>query len=152
MNNDLKQLYRWLLADKISLNVAKTELIIFKRNNEKTPSIKIKLHGTVLFPSKSIKYLGIYLDSDLSGRTHCIEILPKLRRGNGMLAKARHYISQRKELISIYYSMFSSILIYASQVWGLLDNPALGKIQRAQKAAIRITTFPDFRAHASPIF
>jgi retron-type reverse transcriptase len=31
MNLDLKNTYKWLLANKISLNVAKTELIIFKK-------------------------------------------------------------------------------------------------------------------------
>ena len=152
MNSDLNQLYRWLLANKISLNVAKTELIIFRKTNEINPHIKIKLNGSRLYPSKSIKYLGIHLDCDLSGLTQCNEILPKLRRANGMLAKARHYISQQSDLISIYYSMFSSILLYASLVWGLLDNPTLGKIERAQKAAIRIISFSEFKAHTSPLF
>ena len=69
-----------------------------------------------------------------------------------MLAKARHYIPELKELLSIYHSMFSSVLIYASQVWGLLDNPVLGKVKRAQKAAIRIITSSELNDHSSPIF
>ena len=152
INDDLKKLYQWLLASKISLNVAKTELIVFRRTNERAPPTKIKLNGTKLYPSSSVKYLGIHLDSDLSGRSHCNEILPKLRRAKGMLAKARHYIYRNNDLVSIYYSMFSSILLYASQVWGLLDNPTLAKIERAQKSAIRIISFSEYNAHSSPIF
>ena len=34
INRDLKGLYKWLLANKISLNVAKTELIIFRKPNK----------------------------------------------------------------------------------------------------------------------
>ena len=151
MNVDLKNLYRWLLANKISLNVAKTELIIFRKTNMTIPETKIMINGKKIFPSKSTKYLGVHLDDDLSGFTHCNELLPKLRRANGMLAKARHFITNKKDLLSIYYSMFSSILTYASQVWGLLDNPALNKVESAHKAALRIITFSDFNAHTAPI-
>ncbi len=35
LNADLKRLYKWLLANKISLNVSKTELIIFNRSKSK---------------------------------------------------------------------------------------------------------------------
>ena len=105
-----------------------------------------------IYPSKSTKYLGIHLDDDLSGVTHCNELLPKLRRANGMLSKARHFITNKKYLLSIYYSMFSSILTYASQVWGLLDSSALNKVESAQNSALRIISFSDFRAHTAPIF
>ena len=152
LNADLKNLYRWLLANKISLNVAKTELIIFKKPKMKIPEIKIKINGSKIYPSKSTKYLGVHLDDDLSGVTHCNELLPKLRRANGMLAKARYHIADNKDLLSIYHSMFSSIQRYAAQVWGLLDNSYLNKVERAQKAALRIITFSEFNSHSAPIF
>ena len=42
MNADLKNLYLWLLANKISLNKAKTELIYFKKPNTTIPFNKKK--------------------------------------------------------------------------------------------------------------
>ncbi len=69
-----------------------------------------------------------------------------------MLSKSRHYIPDSKDLISLYYALFSSILTYGSQVWGLLSNPNLQKVERAQKAALRIITFSDFNAHTAPLF
>ena len=62
LNHDLKGLFCWLLANKISLNAAKTELIVFRR----------------LFPTSNIKYLGIYLDEFLDGSAHCTQLLTKL--------------------------------------------------------------------------
>ena len=115
------------------------------------PTLKIKLNGLKLHASKSTKYLGVFIDHDLSGKTHCNQLLPKLRRANGMLSKARHYIP-KKELISLYYTIFSSILTYGSQIWALLDNPTLQKIERTQKAAIRIITFSEFKSHSLPMF
>ena len=66
LNIDLKLLYKWLLANKISLNCAKTEFIIFHKPGHKPQyNFKIKMNGHRIRPSESIKYLAIYLDSTL---------------------------------------------------------------------------------------
>ena len=153
INRDLEGLYKWLLANKISLNVAKTELIFFKKPLSPPPpvSLKIKLNGTKLFPTSSVKYLGIHLDSTLSGISHCSQLLPKLRRSNGMLAKARHFLPTN-ELLAIYHATFASHLSYGCQIWTQHNNPLLKKIVLLQKNALRILTFSEFRAHTNPIF
>ena len=67
VNLDLKNLTYWLNANRISLNVKKTELVIFKRQMKKLDSpIKIKLSCKRLYPSKSVKYLGIKIDENLN--------------------------------------------------------------------------------------
>ena len=59
-NRDMKNLNNWLSANKISLNVVKTELVIFKFPRKVLlDEIKIKLCGKRLYPSKSAKNLGI---------------------------------------------------------------------------------------------
>ena len=70
LNKDLKNLYKWLLANKISLNAAKTELVIFRKPAVPNPSIKLKINGSRIVPSSNIKYLGIYLDEFLTGEAH----------------------------------------------------------------------------------
>ena len=71
LNSDLKCLHHWLLANKISLNEAKTEIIFFKKPAQKVPpNIKIKINGHKLHPSSEIKYLGVYLDESLKGTAH----------------------------------------------------------------------------------
>ncbi len=152
MNADLRELYRWLLANRISLNVSKTELIVFKRPQTKASEIKIKINGSKIYPSKSTKYLGVHLDDDLSGTTHCEKLLSRLRRANGMLAKVRYHVADPKYILTMYHSLFASIQNYGAQVWGLLGNSKIKKVERAQKAALRIITFADFYAHTNPIF
>ena len=71
VNIDLKLLYKWLLANKISLNCSKTELIFFHTPRELIPNLKIKMNGLRIHPSCCIKYLGVYLDATLSGNYHC---------------------------------------------------------------------------------
>ena len=152
LNIDLKLLYKWLLANKISLNCAKTELIIFHKPGFKVPFVfKIKMHGLRLRLSDSIKYLGVYLDSTLSGGHHCELLTKKLNRANGMLSKIRHYVSP-DELKSVYHAIFSSHMIYGSQVWGQSITTHTKKIFSLQRKALRIIQFADFHAPSEPIF
>ena len=63
---DMKQLNNWLSANKISLNVKKTELVISKSSRKVlSDKIKIKLYGKRLYPSSSAKYLGVRIDKFL---------------------------------------------------------------------------------------
>ena len=50
-----------------------------------------------------------------------------------MLAKARHHIADPKDLLSLYRSLFSSIQTFGAQIWGLINNYKLKKIERAKK-------------------
>ena len=60
VNLDMKNLTDWLNANKISLNVQKTELVIFKHQRKKLDcEVKIKLNRKRLHPTDSVKYLGI---------------------------------------------------------------------------------------------
>ena len=151
VNADLKILYKWLLANKISLNCDKTEVIFFHKPRFKVPNIKIMMNGHRIFPSKSIKYLGLYLDETLNGRFHCDILAKKLKRANGMLSKARHYIS-KDDLKSLYFAIFSSHLTYGSQIWGQVSNSFNQHIFKLQNRALRIITFTDLRADSTPIY
>ena len=71
INLDLNYLYKWLLANKISLNSSKTELIFFHTPGGSIPDLTIKMNGLRIYPSSYIKYLGVYLDASLNGNYHC---------------------------------------------------------------------------------
>ena len=125
--------YRTLRANKISLNSDKTELIYFHEVNNTIPTDNmIKLNGKKLYPSKKIKYLGVYLDETLSGNSHCEELTKILNRANGMLAKARHFVPS-KEIKNIYHAIFSSHLMYGCQIWAQNICSVSHKISTLQK-------------------
>ena len=64
VNHDMKHLNNWLSANKISLNVEKTELVIFKSPRKVLlDETKIKLSGKSLYPSNSSKPLMHCLSS-----------------------------------------------------------------------------------------
>ena len=68
-----------------------------------------------------------------------------------MLVRSREYLSIN-ELEPIYYSVFSSHLNYACQIWGLSDSKYTEKIFKIQKNDVRIITKSGFNAHTNPLF
>ena len=77
-------LRKWLKANKISLNASKTEIIIFRDPRKKTEfELKIKIDGKKIFPSKFVKYLGIYLDCHLSWQEPETNDRNRLNRAKG---------------------------------------------------------------------
>ena len=143
----------WLLANKISLNARKTELIFFRKPNTPIPCHKIKINGIKLCPSKNIKYLGIYLDEHLTGLAHAEILIPKLRHACGMLSKIRHYTTC-EQTKTIYHAIFASHMTYGCQFWGQSHNKnIINKIQTLQNNAIGLITFaPNFRDHVTPVY
>ena len=87
----MKNLTSWHNANKISLNVKKTELVIFKhKKKELECPIKIKLSRKKLYPSKSVKYLGVKIDENLNWKDQTYDIVTKLSRANALLYKIRN--------------------------------------------------------------
>ena len=98
-----------------------------KQNFSDSPKyLNFRISGQKLTPSKTIKYLGIVIDDQLSFKSHINEVSLKLCRANGMLAKIRHYVNL-ETLINIYHTIFASHLRYACQVWGQTKNSQLSK-------------------------
>ena len=131
-NRDLKNISQWLKANKVSLNVKKTELIIFRQNkNPLHHSVKFKLNGKRLFPTSSVKYLGVFLDQHLYWNKELAHVITKLNQGIGILSKLRHY-ANLNILKIVYHSLVGSHLHYSAQLWGLTNTGNIDKIRVLQ--------------------
>ena len=74
INNNLKCVTQWLNANRLSLNEDKTKLITFHSKQRKIniDNLAIKLNQSILIPCNYVKYLGVYIDKNLSwqGKQH----------------------------------------------------------------------------------
>ena len=151
VNLDIKNLTVWLNANKISLNVDKTELVIFKHQRKKLDTeIKIKLNRKRLYPSQSVRYLGIKIHQNLNWIDHINDIAVKLNRANALLFKMRNFVNVTI-LKTIYFAIFDSHINYANLVWAQNSN-AMSRILTLQKKAMRIITFQSRNCHSGPLF
>ena len=57
--------------------------------------LKLKLNGKRLYPTRSVKYLGIKTDESLTWNELINDIAIKLSRANAMLYKLREFVNTR---------------------------------------------------------
>ena len=107
-------------------------MAIFKSKRKKFEGdSKIKLCGKRLYPTESIKYLGVKIDTNLSWQYHVNDLSINLNRANAILFKMRKYVSL-KILRSIYFAIFDSYLSYCCLVWAQ-NNSTIQRIVILQK-------------------
>ena len=138
VNADLKKLYDWLCANRLSLNAGKSEFLLFLPTRHKTyERYTLNLHHLKLFESKKIKYLGLILDNKLDLKCHMAELTKKLSRAIGLIHKMKG-LCPISVLRSLYRSLFNSHLSYGLVVWGNACRWNLEKIRSLQKIVLRL--------------
>ena len=69
-------------------------MVIFKSKQKKFEGdLRIKLSGKRLYPTESMKYLDVKIDTKLSWQYHVNDLPVKLNRANALLFKMRKYVS-----------------------------------------------------------
>ena len=78
INKELNKLYLWLNVNRLSLNIGKTNFIIFHPYNKPMKKrITIKINKKAIKEKESIKYLGVLIDSTLSWKQQILNLSKK---------------------------------------------------------------------------
>ena len=118
VNQELRKLYLWLSVNRLSLNLSKTNFVIFHPFNKPLKeNVTIKFNKKAISEKKSIKYLGVLIDSTLCWKDHILNTSIKLSRAVGILYKIRPFVTT-KIMKDIYYALIYSHLVYAIEIWG----------------------------------
>ena len=143
INKELEKLYLWLNVNRLSLNIDKTNFIIFHPFNKPTKQrITIKINKKAINEKAFIKYLGILIDSTLSWKDQVLNISKKISRSLGIMYKLRPFVPLNV-MKNVYYSLIYSHIIYAIEVWGSACKTEMDKLLVLQKRAMRLMTFND---------
>ena len=105
LNNELSKVHSWLCANKLSFNINKSNFVLFHPIQRKIPkSVTLFINNQSLTEENSIRYLGIYIDSNLNWKSHINYIAKKAERRIGTLSKLRCYLNS-KTLLDLYYAL-----------------------------------------------
>ena len=138
VNQELKKLSLWLNVNRLALNVAKTNFVIF-RSYQKIPdhNVTLLMNNKALAQKDHVKYLGVLLDQHLNWKYHIKNVALKVSRGLGILAKLKPFLKD-KLIRTIYFSVVYSHLYYGIQAWGSADPTTRNKLDILQNKAVRI--------------
>ena len=153
VNNELSKLSNWLTANKLTLNVDKSNFLIFKPKNASNnlSQIKLEINGELLKEKTESKYLGITIDNKLTFSKHISDIHKKIVKGNCLLAKLRHYLP-KKLLKNIYGAHVQPFLNYGILVWSMASNTNINQLSELQDKSLRILNFKRKDTEAIPLY
>ena len=92
LEHDLSLLLDWFRANKLTLNLSKTQFLFFKTHS-KVKTFNIKIQDTVIQPSNDCKFLGIKLDDKLDWTPHVNERILRIKRNKNMLQTNVNYLT-----------------------------------------------------------
>jgi len=154
MNSELENVSKWFKANKLSLNIKKTKFSLFHQANrshnipEELPVLI--LDRIIIKRDKVTKFLGVFIDENLSWKYQIDYLSTKVAKSIGILYKSRHYLN-KPLLKQLYFSFIHSYLSYANIVWASTHKSKLLPLYRRQKHAIRVISFKDRFTHAKPL-
>jgi len=87
LNIDLKTVSQWLLSNLLTLNCAKSRVVLFgsTRRLKSLNTVSIKINDSPLEHANTFKYLGVTLREDLSWNEHIKNIVNKTNQRHRLL-------------------------------------------------------------------
>ena len=144
INYDLNRVYIWLSANKLTLNLTKTEVLLITSRQKlstfsETPSFSINDYK--IKEVSSAKSLGVLIDQNLNWKCHTQSICKKIASALGAIKRIRHLVPF-STLMNVYNSLVQPHFDYCNVVWGNCGIGLSDKLQKLQNRAAHIKCPP----------
>jgi hypothetical protein len=151
LSEALSDVSDWFKANKLLLNVSKTNLIVFKtpKCRKDTRSETVYMDGEPLKQVDNERFLGLQVDEDLSWQHQANKVSSTISKKLGMMRRVKNIVGLRT-LKTIYNSFILTQLNYGLAIWGGATATVLKRVKLLQKKAIRLLTNAKFRDHTEP--
>ena len=155
VNQELQKINEYFEANKLSLNVENTKYSLFHKPSRKDdlplllPRLQIKKHKVERV--KSIKFLGVLLDENLSWKDHTKYIENKVTKNIGLLYRAKIFLDKNSLLTHCLF-VYSHLFDYTNFSWGSTNRTNLEKLLSQQKHAVRIINNRTRFDHTNELF
>ena len=168
VNNELQKISMWLKSNELSINAAKTKVMIFS-NKRPIPDFRFVLnnndpnsfqnpsfiHEIERLKSSSktpfFKMLGVYFDESLSFNYHCKKVNSKISSALFMISRAKHLLSENS-LKRLYYAIIHPHLLYCLPIYSFTSKKNISTLFKKQKQAIRVINKAKYNSHTEPLF
>ena len=116
LNQDLDNIYSWLRANRLTLNMTKTEFLLIgsrQRQSGLTVSPTLTINGVKDKQVTNTKSLGVIIDDTLDWSSHIEILIKKVASGIGAVKRVRHLVPQTT-LKSIYQALIQPHFDYCN--------------------------------------
>ena len=154
INYDLNRVYIWLSANKLTLNLTKTEVLLIASRQKlstfsETPSFSINDYK--MKEVSSAKSLGVLIDQNLNWECHIQSICKNIASALGAIKRIRHLVPF-SILMNVYNSLVQPHFDYCNVVWGNCGIGLSDKLQKLQNRAARILMSASYDCNVDDLF
>jgi len=133
LQESVTALYYWSIKWGMSFNPKKCMHMALGKN---LPIFKLFMNGVAIPQTCGLKYLGVYIQSDLKCHGHTMNTVKK---GNRLLAMIRRclFSASTKTKMIAFNTVVWPVLEYASQVWSPYIKTIIDKVETVQRRAVK---------------
>ena len=141
-------------SNRLSLNPTKTKSIIIRPHQQQCnfTGLNVAINNNILkrigndCEEKSVKFLGIFIDENLSWKYHIAHV-------NKRISSALFSIKQVKNIVpTLYFSLVHSHICYGILAWGICKVKTLHCSALFLKRAFRTINNAKFNSHTESLF
>ena len=155
LNEDLLNVSKWLIANKLTLNMTKTEFMLTGGSRQKlntlTTSPVLNINGTPINQVSTSKSLCVLIYVNLTWGSHIERLAKKAASGIAAIKRVRQFVPPAT-LHLIYKALLQPHFDYCIVVWRSRGVKLAEKLQKLQNRAARALTFSSYDADASHLF
>jgi hypothetical protein len=141
-NKEMEEITDWFSINKLSLNVDKTNYMLFTNLKLKKDEIpKIYINKKEIEEALFAKFLGVYLDKHLTWAKQIEMVTAKVARGIGVIQRLKPYMTPAT-IKTLYCTLVLPHLTYCNAIWTNTHKSNLTKLQSLQKKALKLFSKP----------
>ena len=149
LSTELEACNKWMVDNRLSLHVGKTESILFgtARRLKGAGGLVVTCRGAAVSCVDSVKYLGVSLDSKISGETYALKVLGNIASRLSFLYRQSAFLdtNTRKTLCT---ALIQPLFDYCSTAWHEgLSAKLKGRFDVQQRKMVRYIFGLDPRCH-----
>jgi len=151
INEDLANLYIWLAANKLTLNINKTNYISYSHPQTVLSPLSIFINQQEITSVRETPILGVIIDQHLTFKSHIFKVKNKLASSLFIFTKIRHQVPNQIAW-SLYHSIFKPHLTYCLLVWGNTHASYLHPLNVLHNKFLRNLLFLPNRTSSSMLY
>ena len=137
VETDLNTLQDWFNANKLTLNVGKSVIMLFAKNQNDYRDLQVVIGDQKLPREPFARFLGMLVDDKLEWKIHLTRLFSKLNAKITLLKRSKNLLSSHAKKI-LYFAQFYSVPAYGICVWGtMIGEQNLAKLQKLQDTSVK---------------
>ena len=143
-NRSLAIINEWLIANKLTLNIAKSKYCIFGHSAPLEFKFTVTLHNTEIEKISHIKYLGVFIDENLNWKQHISYVYEKCLKYIGIFYKLRSRFPPSAMRI-LYFAFVYPHIIYCLEIYANTYKSYLKDLIILNNKILRIVQNQDIK-------